>query len=42
MDLYIFFESNFIELILNNLVQPFSRSVGFRIPHLIPGQMQKK
>ncbi len=43
---YLYFESNFIELILNNLVQPFSRSVGLRIPHLSPGmldsiQMQK-
>jgi hypothetical protein len=27
---YLFSESNFVELILNNLVQPFGRSVGLR------------
>ena len=44
---YLFSESNFVELILNNLVQPFGRSVGLRMSHLSPGmldsiQMQKQ
>ena len=43
----LFPESDFIEFILNNLVQPFGRSVGLRMLHLCPGmlnsiQMQKQ
>lgn len=40
-------ERHFVKLVLNNLVQPFCRSIGLRVSHLCPRmldsiQMQKQ